>query len=467
MVNSGEYLCIVGANGSGKSTLIKTLLGLNKNFTGTISKTQKISLGYLPQQTLIQRDFPASVFEVVLSGTLSRKKIFSFYTKEDKKIALENMNKLGISHLVKSSFKELSGGQQQRVLLARALCSAKDLLILDEPVTGLDPSITDELYELIKINDNNKIILSLVSNYLNYDSTYINKKMIDIFKKNIDNNITNEDAYKLLLIDLFSEQVDSKYYSLIREYIINEVKKVNMKEYLNNPYYLNMKANNITQDSWKLLKQNYQPYEGFIYNFTKDYNNFVTYPSLGFFEKEFSYLTVLEKNREWMAVKPNEIETMKEPINDASGNVLTFGLGLGYFAYMASLKEDVTSVTIVEKDEKVINLFKKNLLPNFTHKEKINIINEDAFLYYSRINDNEYNFIFIDIWHDVSDGIYSYLKFKNNENKFKTTKIEYWIEKEILLFLRTIIINLLKEVNDGINPLNVQSKNQDIDNLYK
>lgn len=327
--------------------------------------------------------------------------------------------------------------------------------------------LKEELYELIKINDNNKIILSLVSNYLNYDSTYINKKMIDIFKKNIDNNITNEDAYKLLLIDLFSEQVDCKYYTLIKEYIINEVKKVNIKEYLNNPYYLNIKVNNITQDSWKLIKQNYQPYEGFIYNFTKDYNNFVSYPSLGFFDKEFSYLTVLENNREWMAVKPNEIETMKEPINDASGNVLTFGLGLGYFAYMASLKEDVTSVTIVEKDEKAINLFKKYLLPNFTQKEKINIIKEDAFLYYNRLNDNDYDYIFIDIWHDVSDGINSYLKFKNNENTFETTKVEYWIEKEILLFLRTIIINLLKEVTDGINPLNVQSKNQDIDNLYK
>ena len=148
-INAGEYLCIVGANGSGKSTLVKTILGLNKNFTGSIIKEKKISVGYLPHQTVVQKDFPASVLEVVLSGTLSQKKFFSFYTKEDKKIALENMEKLGISNLAKSSFKELSGGQQQRVLLARALCSAKDLLILDEPVTGFDPAVTDELYELI------------------------------------------------------------------------------------------------------------------------------------------------------------------------------------------------------------------------------------------------------------------------------------------------------------------------------
>jgi zinc transport system ATP-binding protein len=163
-INAGEYLCVVGANGSGKSTLIKTILGLNKNFSGTIFKDKKISVGYLPQQTLVQKDFPASVFEVVLSGLLSNKKFFTFYTKADKKIALENMKKLGIESLAKKSFKELSGGQQQRVLLARALCAAKDLLILDEPVTGLDPAVTDELYELIKkLNKSENLAILMIS----------------------------------------------------------------------------------------------------------------------------------------------------------------------------------------------------------------------------------------------------------------------------------------------------------------
>lgn len=163
-INKGDYLCIVGANGSGKSTLIKTILGLNKNYTGSITKSSKLSLGYLPQQTLAQKDFPASVLEVVMSGTLSRKKIFSFYTKDDKKIAFENMQKLGILNLAKNSYKELSGGQQQRVLLARALCSAKDLLILDEPVTGLDPAVTDELYELIKqLNKTETLAILMIS----------------------------------------------------------------------------------------------------------------------------------------------------------------------------------------------------------------------------------------------------------------------------------------------------------------
>ena len=163
-INSGDYLCVVGANGSGKSTLVKTILGLHKNFSGSIKKESGLKLGYLPQQTLVQKDFPASVLEVVLSGTLAQKKFFSFYTKDDKKIALENMEKLGITNLAKSSFKELSGGQQQRILLARALCSAKDLLILDEPVTGLDPAVTDELYELIKtLNSTEKLAILMIS----------------------------------------------------------------------------------------------------------------------------------------------------------------------------------------------------------------------------------------------------------------------------------------------------------------
>ena len=229
---------------------------------------------------------------------------------------------------------------------------------------------------------------------------------------------------------------------------------------------MNIKVNNIKNNNWELTKINYKPYEGFIYNYTIEDELFNTFPSLGFFEKEFSYLAVLENDREWMAVKPNEIETMKIPISNASGNILTFGLGLGYFAYMCSLKENVSSITIVEKDEKVIEMFRKIILTQFEYKNKINIINADAFDYYEKLQDEEYDYIFIDIWHDVSDGIYSYLKFKKTEKRFLSTKIDYWIEKEILLFLRTIIINLLKEVNDGIDPLSIKSQNEKLDNLY-
>lgn len=148
-LNVGDYLCVIGENGSGKSTLIKGILGLVK-FTGEISfqGAGKMETGYLPQHTNIRNDFPASVYEVVLSGRMGRGSML-FYGREDKERAKKCMEKFGVSHLAKNSFKELSGGQRQRVLLARALCAAGKLLMLDEPATGLDPAGTVEMYSIL------------------------------------------------------------------------------------------------------------------------------------------------------------------------------------------------------------------------------------------------------------------------------------------------------------------------------
>ena len=149
-VHSGEYLCIVGENGSGKSTLLKSLLGLLPPLKGVIRRSDTAgAVGYLPQQTRAQRDFPATVYEVVLSGCLNQKGLRFFYTAAQKSAALMNMGKLGILELKDQSYRDLSGGQQQRVLLARALCAARSLLILDEPITGLDPAAAQDLYKTL------------------------------------------------------------------------------------------------------------------------------------------------------------------------------------------------------------------------------------------------------------------------------------------------------------------------------
>lgn len=151
-VNAGDYLCIVGENGSGKSTLIKALLSLKKPVSGSIDfgeGLRRSEIGYLPQQTGAQKDFPASVGEVVISGCLNRRGLRPFYSAKDRALAMENMMKLGIWELRRRSYRELSGGQQQRVLLARALCATRKLLLLDEPVSGLDPMVTAELYGII------------------------------------------------------------------------------------------------------------------------------------------------------------------------------------------------------------------------------------------------------------------------------------------------------------------------------
>lgn len=167
-VNQNDYLCIVGENGSGKSTLIKAILGLIKPSRGEIifgDGLKQNQIGYLPQQSAIQKDFPASVKEVVLSGCLNSSKVFTpFYTKEQKERANENMEKLQIYDIKDKCYRELSGGQQQRVLLARALCATKSVLLLDEPVTGLDPIVTNDFYKLInRINVESGITIIMVS----------------------------------------------------------------------------------------------------------------------------------------------------------------------------------------------------------------------------------------------------------------------------------------------------------------
>lgn len=163
----GDYLCIVGENGSGKSTLMKTILGLQPPVSGTVlmgDGLRKNEIGYLPQQTQVQKDFPASVREIVLSGCQGRCGSRPFYNKEEKQLAEENIRKMQIEDISKRCYRELSGGQQQRVLLARALCATQKILLLDEPVSGLDPKVTAEMYALIeKLNQEDKITVIIIT----------------------------------------------------------------------------------------------------------------------------------------------------------------------------------------------------------------------------------------------------------------------------------------------------------------
>lgn len=166
-VNKADYLCVIGENGSGKSTIVKALLGLMPLETGSITFSDGLrqnEIGYLPQRSTIQKDFPATVSEVVMSGCLNSSKPLSFfYTRQQKDKAEENMRKLQIQDIKNASFRELSGGQQQRVLLARALCATKSLLLLDEPMTGLDPVVTNDFYKLIKSINVEGITIIMVS----------------------------------------------------------------------------------------------------------------------------------------------------------------------------------------------------------------------------------------------------------------------------------------------------------------
>lgn len=165
-VKAGDYLCIVGENGSGKTTLMKTLLGLREPISGEIIPGDGLrpnEIGYLPQQTVVQKDFPASVREIVLSGCQGRCGLRPFYNTAEKQLAEENMKRMGIADLADKCYRELSGGQQQRVLLARALCATRKILLLDEPVSGLDPKVTTEMYELIQTLNREGVTIIMIS----------------------------------------------------------------------------------------------------------------------------------------------------------------------------------------------------------------------------------------------------------------------------------------------------------------
>ena len=188
-VNAGDYLCIVGENGSGKSTLIKGILGLLKPTGGTLTvaeELKKSGIGYLPQQTAAQRDFPAAVWEGVLSGCLKRRQNRPFYSAAERELAKLNMEKLGITDLKDQCYRELSGGQQQRVLIARALCATDKLLILDEPITGLDPSAIQDFYHLVeRLNKKDGVAIVMVThdlkNVLPYASKILHLKQRTVF----------------------------------------------------------------------------------------------------------------------------------------------------------------------------------------------------------------------------------------------------------------------------------------------
>ena len=185
-IEYGDFVCIVGGNGVGKSTLIKTILGLYPPISGKITydkNTRFEMIGYLPQRIEVASDFPASVYEIVLSGCLNRAKWRPFYTKKEKELAKRNIKLLGIEHIKTKSFKELSGGQQQRVLIARALCATNKLIILDEPFVGLDKNMVIQLEETIR-NINKELGVTIIMVTHNFHSTLKDvNKVIELTKK--------------------------------------------------------------------------------------------------------------------------------------------------------------------------------------------------------------------------------------------------------------------------------------------
>ena len=305
----------------------------------------------------------------------------------------------------------------------------------------------EELKELENIyvrQEKNLLVFSQIASYLNNAPCTITSELIEEITGG--NKSLEEYSYAMFLSNIFTDD-EKKANELLREYYLKSVKHLDKKEYEENPYYKNIKIPNKQIDKWTLGYQTYQPYEAFIRN-DIIVEGYTEIPRIGYFTEKFTFPTVFENGIEWMAIKPNEIETMKEPVEKARGSVLVYGLGLGYFAYMISIKERVSSVTIVERDESVIELFTEHILPQFENRDKINIVQADAFVFAEKeMSKKKYDYVFVDLWHDVSDGTEMYIKMKKYEQKLPKAEFSYWIEDSILSAVKARIFDALY---DGI-----------------
>ena len=308
-------------------------------------------------------------------------------------------------------------------------------------------------------------ITHLYATYLEHCPELITKEMIDMICE--DGEITKEQALVGLLCEAFAIDVDNGATDkrLIRDYLTPSVRLLDKKKYINNPYYQNIKLDNVKNGTWEIKKEKYPPYRAVIAADMMLLPYYREVPPLGFFEEEFEFPAVLEDSNEWMTLTPVDLDTCEEAIKEARGKVVTFGLGLGYYAYMVSQKEEVESLTIVEISDKVIELFEKYILPQFPHKEKIRIVKSDAFLFAETVMPNEnFDLAFVDTWRDASDGAPMYMRMKRLEKLSKNTKFLYWIENFLLSRLRSLKYeSLCKRVDSGEN-ISYREFCQELDN---
>ena len=291
--------------------------------------------------------------------------------------------------------------------------------------------------EVIDVNAINMNIADMLMAVFSY-TDLINPEEI---KQYIKEGLNEKEAILEVLYDFYRLEHNDENDDVMGRYIANNLKKLEEKEYLDNPYVQNIKAN-AKLGKYQLRNIEYEPYQLFAYDDIY-LDGYKEYSRIGYFTSKFPYLALTEGNNVWMSLNPNEIETMKPYIKKGKGNVLVLGLGMGYVPYMMSLKDEVKSITIIEKDKEIIELFKKVLLPQFVNKNKIKIIEDDAISYLNK--NNKYDYIFADLWHDPEDGLSLFVQLKRINNN-----IDCWLEVSLYQMLRRCMITLLEEQLEGM-----------------
>lgn len=342
-----------------------------------------------------------------------------------------------------------------------------------------NPVLEKELKKIIDINATNMNVADMLMTAFSYTDIIDENDIKQYIKEGWD----EKDAILEVLYDFF--QLDSKNeenQTVMDSYILKNLKCLNPKDYLNNPY---VKAIGQTGKNKKYALRyiNYYPYQLFAFDDIK-IDGYQENSQIGYFKQKFSYLALTEGNNIWMSLNPNEIETMKPFIDKGKGNVLVLGLGMGYVPYMLAIKDSVKSITIIEKDQNIIDLFNDLIWPKFANKEKIKIIKDDAVLYAKKQKEATYDYIFADLWHEPEDGLPLFVELKKIN-----PAIDCWLNDSMYALLRRCMVTLIEETLNGskeedyrfsktytdkvINTFYAKTKNllvekkEDLDNLLK
>ena len=305
-----------------------------------------------------------------------------------------------------------------------------------------------EKFERLKRTfDNNYRLTRIWADYLNLFPELINSEMIA--EITADGDVSREVAIAAIIAEAFGIDTDRER-DFFRNYISGSVKILDAKNYGSDAYSRAVGELSLALGKWEIKRDFYPAYRAIPCSdivFNPDFSERI---ELGFFTERFDFLSILEDKNEWMTLTPIDVDTVTDAIAAARGKVVTFGLGLGYYTYMAARRPEVSSVTVVEIDENAISLFKNHILPRLECRDKIKIVHMDAFEYAERVMPGEhFDFAFVDTWRDASDGAPMYLKMKKCEAKNKNTEFSYWIENFIISRLRALRFEELRALYDG------------------
>ena len=301
----------------------------------------------------------------------------------------------------------------------------------------------------------NDTIVYALSQYLNTTPRALDEDFVRGFAR--DCGLSVDEAFLTLLSAACGlDTAENRWHrQLEQDYLRPGLHQLDPEVYRKDAYYQTVRLPAVRSGDWQLCYSDYAPFEPFVCNHPILTETLREIPQIGYFHQRFAFPAVLEKGVEWMTVTPNEIETMRVPIQKSHGQVVTLGLGLGYFAFHAAQKQEVTDVTVIERDSHVIELFRRYILPQIPHGEKIRILQADAFVWLEQdFTSAECDFLFADLWHDASDGLDMYLRLRRILQKFPTLSVEYWIEPSLLSALRHMVYSKLIAPDAPANLIN-------------